>query len=408
MESSPAGRTIENLEGEASVIKRRGLRIESIGRQMISSADVLEQLVSEGDDQRGKAIEKIREIVGDTHQELRRAGRMYEPTGPVIHAYGVAVEECKPRIRAAVDASVEAWIRYDSAPGQRFERFGPPPILEDAAEQQAEDDEQKRELYDEWVIEARAFDREYDTWEDAFDTAVDGIGDVLDGSIEDGFWDNVDGVVAVVLQVLSVVSIIVAIAGIIIGGPIFALIGAVIGVATLLLTAYQVLRDDAGMEQLVIAIIGVIPFGKVGSLFQGKPGLVAFGSEMVTAFRPSAWSAAAGQVRSLSSVATLSGGGLPGLMNAGRGLYTMNNPAGFADAMTRFMFGKNTVELTELAGSVAGSANGWCNSTVLSAAWEGTYMMASGAWGVVDNISSWTGNSGNKSSAAMPWIGAFL
>jgi len=57
---------------------------------------------------------------------------------------------------------------------------------------------------------------------------------------------------------------------------------------------------------------------------------------------------------------------------------------------------------------VAGSANGWCNSTVLSAAWEGTYMMASGAWGVVDNISSWTGNSGNKSSAAMPWIGAFL
>ncbi|HCJ48102.1 MAG TPA: hypothetical protein DHW40_02000 [Microbacterium sp.] len=408
MEQSPAGRTIKTLEGEASTIKRRGRRIESIGRQMISSADVLEQLVSEGDDQRGKAIEKIREIVGDTHQELRRAGRMYEPTGPVILAYGQAVEDCKPRIRTAVDNAQEAWTRYQSAPGQRFERFGPAPLVEEVAEQQAEDDQQKRELYDDWLVEARAFDREYDTWEDAFDAAVDGIGEVLDGSIEDGFWDNLDGVVAVVLEVLSVVAIIVAIAGIIIGGPIFALIGAVIGVATLLLTAYQVLRQDAGAEKLIIAIIGVIPFGKVGALFQGKPGLLSFGAEMVTAFRPSSWSAAAGQLRSLSSVATLSGGGIRGLLNAGRGLYTMNNPMGFADAMTRFMFGKNTTQLTSLAESVAGSANGWCNSTVLSAAWEGTYMMASGAWGVGDKIAGWTGNAGSKPSSLFPWVGALL
>ncbi len=404
MERSPAGRRIEELEGEAATITRRGRRIESIGRQMIQSADVLEDLV-DGDDQRGKAIDKIREIVGDTYVELRRAGRMYEPTGPVLVDYGQAVGEVQPLIRTAVSACEQAWVDYAAAPSHPTALLD---MVPDLAESRREDNERKDELYDDWVLEARAFDRHYDTWEDAFDAAVTGIGEVLEGAIEDSFWDDLDGVVAVVLEVLGWVSLVIAIAGIIIGGPIFALIGAVLGVVTLLLTAYQVLRQDAGADKLIIAIIGVIPFGKVGKLFQGRAGMLAFGGEMVTAFRPSAWSAAGGQLRNMSILSRFAGGGVTGAQAAFRGLWSMNNPAGAGDIMCRFMFGRNSQGLTDLAETVGGSVNGWCTSSTISAAWEGGYMMVSGAWGVGDKIATWTGNKDLKPSSVLPWVGALL
>ena len=408
MDRSPAGNLIEPLEGDGETIKRRGRRIEAIGRQMVASADVLESLVDEDGDQRGRAVDKIREIVGDTYEELRRAGRMYEPTGPVLVAYGQAVVDLQPQIRTAVGSCNEAWAAYASAPGNRNGTFAPLLLDPEAADKQQEQDTLKRELYEEWEDEARIFDRLHDTWEDAFDAAVDGIGDVLDGAIEDSFWDNVDGVVAVVLEIVSWISLVVAIAGIIIGGPIFALIGAVLGVVTLLLVAYQVLRDDAGMEKLIISLVSLIPFGKVGKLFQGRPGLVSFGGDMVTAFRPSAWSAAGSQLRNMSTLSTFAGGGLSGASAAFRGLWSMNNPAGIGDVMTRLMFGRNTTGMTDLAETVAGSARGWCNSSVVAAAWEGTYMMVSGAWGLGDKIAGWTNNADSKPSAQMPWVGAFL
>ena len=407
MENSPRGRRIDTLDGDAGTIIRRGDRIASIGRQMVQSADVLEDLAGGEDGQRGKAIDKVREIVGDTYVELRRAGNMYAPTGPVLADYGRAVASVQPLLAAAVGNCERAWTTYDAAPGYRGGR--PWTAADpDAEDELGEQDDRKDDLYDDWRAEAGVFDRHYDTWEDAFDHAANSVGDVLDGAIKDGFWDNVDGVLAVVLEVLGWVGLIVAIAGIIIGGPIFALIGAVIGVVTLLLTAYQVLRSDAGMDKLIIALIAVIPFGKVGSLFQGKPGLLAFGGEMVTAFRPSAWSAAGGQLRNMSMLSNFAGGGLAGAGAAFRGLWSMNNPAGVGDIMCRFMFGKNSTGLTELAEAVGGSANGWCSSTTVSAAWEGVYTMASGAWGVGNKITSWTGNKDSSPSSALPWVGAFL
>lgn len=414
MESSPRGRAIETLEGDAGTITARGRRIESIGRQMVESAEVLRSLVEGGDGQQGKAIEKVREIVGDTHAELRRAGERYQPTGPILIEYGQAVSSVQPLISAAVSAAEAAWNAYAGAPGTLDDR--PAPLVEPepgsaAAQQladQAEDDARKRELYDEFRYEAAVFDRHYDTWDEAFDRAASSIGDVLDGSIRDSFWDDTDGVLAVVLEVLGYIGIAVAILGIIIGGPIFALIGSVIGVITLLLTAYQVLRGDAGPEKLVIAIISLIPFGKVGKLFQGKPGLVDFAGDMFTAFRPSSWSAAAGQVNSLRTIAAFSTSAPNSFVNVSRGLWQMNNPAGVGDIMCRFMFGPNSTGVTGLAESVAGSARGWCNSTVISAAWQGAYTMVSGSWSAIDKIALWTGNADRKPSSLLPWVGAVL
>lgn len=414
MEASPRGRRIEVLEGDGGTITTRGHRIESIGRQMVQSAEVLRDLVEGEDGQQGKAIEKVREIVGDTHAELRRAGELYEPTGPILVEYGRAVSSVQPLINAAVSAAEAAWSAYAGAPGTRDDR--PAPLVEPepgsaAAQQladQAEDDARKRELYDEFRDEGAVFDRHYDTWDEAFDRAASSIGDVLEGSIRDSFWDDLDGVIAVVIEVLGYIGIAVAILGIIIGGPIFALIGAVIGVVTLLLTIYQVFRGDAGPEKLVIAIISVLPIGKVGKLFQGKTGMLDFGADMMFGLRPANWSAAAGQLRSLRTISGFSGGFFSSIGNGARGLWQMNNPVGVGDIMCRFMFGQNSAGVTNLAEAVAGSARGWCNSTVISGAWQGAYTMASGSWAALDKIALWTDNADRKPSSIFPWVGAVL
>lgn len=406
MPPSPRGRAIGPLAGDGAAIRSRGSRIQSIGRQMAASADVLEDLVDDPQ-QRGKAIDKVREIVGDTYEELRRAGRMYEPTGAVLVAYGHAVESSQPLIQAAVDACRQAWHAADGAPGTPGGRRLMP-TDPDAAEQAREEDQRAEELQDQWEAEAREFDRRVDTWEDAFDTAVAGIGDVLDGSIEDGFWDDVDGYIATAVSVLQVVGIIVGIAAIIIGGPIVALIGAVVGVLTLALTLYQFIRQDASGTDLALAIVGAIPFGSAGKLFQGSAGRVAFLGDMFSAFKPSTWSAAIGQGRSLSLVSAFSGGGARGFLAGTREFLTMSNPTGVGDVMTRLLFGKDVSGLEGMITAMTGGANGFCRSTTLSAAWQFTYTIVSGSWKVGDNVATWTGHKGEGPSGALPWVGAVL
>ena len=111
-----------------------------------------------------------------------------------------------------------------------------------------------------------AFDADYDTWEDAFERAADRVGEVLDGKIEDGFWDKVDGFVAGALEVFKWVGLALAVAGILIGGPIIGALAAIVAITTLVLTVYQKARGDTGWKEVIIAAIGVIPFGSLGKL----------------------------------------------------------------------------------------------------------------------------------------------
>lgn len=402
MENSPRGRVIEPLDGDGDEIKRHGRRIRSIGNQMLASADVLEELAAGEDGQKGQAIDKIREIVGDTYTQLRRAGNMYQPTGPVLIAYGAEVDRLKPLIAGVVADCESSWTAYYGAPGDRNGRLFPPSDP-DEAETAAEEDEEKARLYAAFRADGRQFDQYYDDWSEAFDEAVTGIGDVLDVSIKDGFWDNVDGFVAGVLEVLSVVGLIVAIAGIIIGGPLFALIGAVIGVVTLALTAYQYFRGDTGLTQLIIAVIGVIPIGKLGKLFQGKAGMFDFAGEMFTAFRPSSWSAAAGQLGQMRTILNFSTGFANGAWN----IINMNNGS-ILDVVKRTAFGKPGEKLDTLFDGLSGAAGQWDVRNWGPMVWEGAHGFASGVWGLSDKIARWTGNADQAPSKQWPWVGAFL
>lgn len=280
MERSPKGRHIERLKGNADTISKRGAEITSLGDAMVSSAAFLKSLHDKSSGQKGEAIEKLQEIVGDTHEQLKLAGELYRPTGPVLVSYATTLSEVQPRLNAAVKSCEELWTTFAGLPGylpdERPTWVVPPKEGSDEATENAAEDASKKHKHDEFVAEARVFDSEYDTWETAFDTAVDGISKATSGKIKDGFWDDVDGFVAGALEVLKVVGLILTVAAIIIGGPIIAALAAIVAIATLALTIYQATRGDAGLTDVIIAAIGVIPFGSMGKLFGGMKGLRGF------------------------------------------------------------------------------------------------------------------------------------
>jgi hypothetical protein len=283
MQNSPKGRRIERIEGKPGRIKQRGLDIEELGQMMIDSATVLQGLAEGTDGLKGKAAAKLREGVGDVHGTLREAGELYKPTGPVVYDYGVALTTDKPAINGHVSRCETLWEAFMSLPGSVEPRGTGGLFQPDAdspeAEEQAAEDEAKRLAYEAWETEAKGFDEDYDSWETAFDTATERVGDVLEGKIKDSFWDDLDGFVAGALQVLKWVGIALAIAALVIGGPIIAAIAAIVAVATLVLTIYQWRRDDAEFTDVLIASIGVLPIGSLGKLAKGKAGLTGIADD---------------------------------------------------------------------------------------------------------------------------------
>lgn len=272
MDSSPRGHRIRKVAGNPSGIIERGRAITTLGEQMLESAEVLQRIKdnSLGDNgQRGKAIEALRESIGESHEKLKEAGDLYSPVGPVITAYGDALFELKPTISTIVDDCEDLWTHFQSLPGSNE-----PPAFGDSvtgpeagspeAVQQAADDADKRAAYDAWEERAEDFDVYYEDWEDAFDTAVDGIGNEMSGKIKDGWWDNWGSDLFEVLNtVLSIAGLIIGIIAIFTGGWVVLLI---VSAAALVVTAVRYAHDEASGFELALSIVGVIPFGKIASV----------------------------------------------------------------------------------------------------------------------------------------------
>ncbi|MBM7505722.1 hypothetical protein ACFPER_01300 [Agromyces aurantiacus] len=297
MDRSPAGHEISVVTGNASSIKARGREVEELGDQMVGAAGVLRAIADGGVPQHGLSIEKIKEVIGEIDEELKLAGQRYRPSGSALVGYADALAEVQEQMRLIVPRCREAWDDYLAAQAA-FQRLDDPlsgPVVPTAGvdggpspEQEAHEREvtlargRADDAYDDFVAEARAFDTQYETWEQAFETAADGLREATDGGISDGFWDDVDGVVAGVLVVLQWAGIVLAVLAFVIGGPIIAALGAIVAVTTLLLTIYQKSRGDAGWLELGVAIVGVIPFGSIAKFAGGfKPGMTGFLDDMV-------------------------------------------------------------------------------------------------------------------------------
>src|SRR5699024_10675 len=291
MPPSPKGRMIMRVEGSPSEITTRGWDIEYLGGVMRSSAETLKDISTRTGEQEGKAVTDLAETIGDSYKTLFEAADLYEPVGPVIRKYGQALEDVQPNLDSHAQNCEELWSTYLNLPPQGHTGPSPrstgglfgPEAGSPEAEQQAEEDAAKQAAYDDWETEAQLFDGDYDTWESAFDEAVDGITDGTADAIEDGFWRTA----------LDVFNDVLGWAGLVLGVaamffPPLALAAAIVGAISLAATIGQMVIGDADGVDVAFAALGVIPVGKLGKLGQ-VDGVSRFADDVAKQFKPSTY-----------------------------------------------------------------------------------------------------------------------
>lgn len=266
MDASPKGREIRPVEGEAGDIETRGRKIAELGDAMGSCADTLQMIASHdlaNGEMDGKAVEKLQEKIGDSYETLREASQLYGPVGPIIEAYGKALGSVQGSISDQVQTCEDLWAKYDSLegapthliPGTEPEEGSPEAKEEEEAAQARE------QARADWEDAAGTWDSYYDTWEDAYDEAVNGIGNEMAGKIEDGFWEVLDDIIAV----LEIVALVLFVAALFLTGP-FAAIAFAISAAILLARTVQFCAGECSLLELGLAALDVIPFGKFGKM----------------------------------------------------------------------------------------------------------------------------------------------
>lgn len=277
---SPAGRMVGPLYGEPDNIQDRGQQIEDLGRKMRDSASTLQTIKDRAADNQGKAIDSFRKSIGDSHETLAEAADLYEPVGPVIREYGNEVGRLQPAIGKSVQKCSDLWEKYQSLPGDKDGDGG-----SDEGDDEADEDAAKKAAYDEWEHEGSHFDDLVDEWEDAFDTAINGITDAEAGTIEDSGWDKFWEGMNALSDILAVVGAGLAIAALFISGPIgWVALG--VGAAAFAVDGARYLHGDASAGDLAWSAAGAVPFGKAGTGLlkaTGKTGEVAASAEKTAA-----------------------------------------------------------------------------------------------------------------------------
>lgn len=270
---SPKGRRIERVEGNPGDIIARGDAIKELGGKMRHSAETLQSIKNQGigdGSQKGKAIEKLKDSVGDAHEKLAEAAELYEPVGPVISAYGSALEGLKPGIDRDADDAAEKWQYYLSLPGDKdgsttpeagggFLGIGGHDADSAEAKEEAADNQAKKDAYDAWKEVADSWDDGYDSWEDAFETACDGIEEKVSGKIKDSVWSTF-------ADVLGWAALVIGVAALIIGGPILAAIALAVGALLLITTIMAYKNGERSATDIALAALSVIPVGKIAPL----------------------------------------------------------------------------------------------------------------------------------------------
>lgn len=291
MPDTYGGRELLKVEGDAGAISSRAASIIDLGEKMSTAADTL-QLFADGDLGVGDSLEKIREQAKEVYADLRTAGKRYSPSGEALKAYGQALETVQDETDSLVTNAETAWESVNTTSFALLE-------VQQAQEQHDQDAEDKpagegdgesaeprpdssgeQAAFDSAVADWQSYWGSYDapvsTWENAYESTRDDLEEVNENGVEDGFWDNampfIEGAL-VVLQVIGFVALVIAIC---LTGPIAAIAGVIAVVAGVLMLAGECakfLGDRGTWQGVVVAAIGVIPFGKFASLGKLADGL---------------------------------------------------------------------------------------------------------------------------------------
>lgn len=263
-------RWIQEIEGSGSTVESLGEKVAKFGDKMIEAGDTLNTIKDRASEQQGRAIEKLQESIGESGSVLKEAGQMYKPFGEVIQTYGSTLTGHVNTIKTRTDNAYTALATFNDLPGYVEPRgaggwFQPDEGSEEA-EKNAEEDRAKKRAWDTYLARAREWEDAVDSWEGTYDEAVRGVAGVLDKGISDGWKEWLENIATF----LSWAGMIVGIAALIIGGPILGAIAAAIAIASLVVTLVQFARGEKGIWDVVIGIVGVLPIGKMGSLFKGS------------------------------------------------------------------------------------------------------------------------------------------
>ncbi|WP_426622163.1 hypothetical protein [Microbacterium sp. As-52] len=296
------GRDVEVVAGDAVAIADRGTKIVELGDSMVSAAATLKGIKDGSIDGEGYAMDKIKDVVDDVHKDLDEAGRRYKPAGTTLSSYATALETAQSRMRTIVadcqtsltelqTAQSNAADAADALQAHNTSTRLNPPAEEDAAANTtagtnlatvasgAASTLNTAETTHNDNLDA--FDGEYDSWHTAYETAVSGLTDANKIG-EDSTWENIAGVLAVVAEWVSWIGLAIAVLGLIIGGPFFAIAALVVGVIALALTVALMFDGRKGWGDLGWAIVGILPVGKLGKIFSGK---AKFVEEFIGQFR---------------------------------------------------------------------------------------------------------------------------
>ncbi|CAH0215371.1 hypothetical protein SRABI76_02372 [Microbacterium oxydans] len=281
------GRDVEVVAGDAAAIADRGAKIKELGDSMVSAAATLKDIKDGSIDGEGYAMDKIKDVVGDVHKDLDEAGRRYKPAGTTLSNYATALETAQSRMRTIVADCQASLTELQAAQSDAADaaealqahntstRLNPPEPdaasantaagtnLANAASGAASTLSTAETTHSENLD---AFDGEYDTWHTAYETAVSGLSDANEIG-EDSTWENIAGVLAVIAEWVSWIGLAIAVLGLIIGGPFFAIAALVVGVIALALTVALMFDGRKGWGDLAMSIIGILPIGKLGQGF---------------------------------------------------------------------------------------------------------------------------------------------
>ncbi|MGV8882476.1 MAG: hypothetical protein ACOH19_09990 [Rhodoglobus sp.] len=247
--------------------------------QMTEAASILKK-IKDGAEGQGYSMDKIKDSVGELHVDLANAAERYLPSGEVILKYGEALAEVESTIRDIVNDCTQLWITYIQAYGDDATASDESSIPEgETLEQMIAREDAAGELarakdaaFQKFYARSADYDHPYDTWEEAYEAAVSGLRDVNDDGVTDSWWDDQLPWIDNALTILTWVGIALAVVCLFVAGPVLAVVAAVaavIALASLVLTIVKVANGRGDGSDIAWAVVGVIPFGRVGSLFKG-------------------------------------------------------------------------------------------------------------------------------------------
>lgn len=281
--STPGGNEIKQVSLSPGDVVSTANTMISIASRMQSASTTLQELANSDDGQQGKAVEALRDSVGETWEILGDAGDMYYHTADAIRTYGHAIGDVggiAEALSAAYTVADEKWSTYAGADGDLHGDTTADPDDDDPnAESDASDNKAKYDAFQAWMNAANQWDQHYDDWETAWNKAVSAIEDAHEHGPKDGWnewWGDFLEVAYIIVTIIAIVAGVIALVlTFVVTGPILAaiaavatVVAAVAGVVVAVISIARYARGETSLTGMILDIVCAVPgVGPVAKLF---------------------------------------------------------------------------------------------------------------------------------------------